>query len=1063
MTIDEYVASVKKRVASNISREHAYRTDLEQLLRHILPDVDVTNEPVNVTDCGSPDFVITRKGLPLGYIEAKDIGKDLNSKVYDEQFSRYRKALDNLIITDYLTFQFFQHGEMVKEISVGKLISQGVEATPENFPLLERWLNHFATFVAQTVTSPIKLAELMASKARLLEIILEGSLLRDLQDGVITELTSQFETFQDMLIHDLEPKQFADLYAQTLAYGLFAARYHDPTLATFDRNEAAQLIPHSNPLLRNLFQSVAGYNIDERIRSTVDNLAEVFRHADVRKILEGFGKATAQNDPIVHFYETFLAKYDPALRKSRGVWYTPEPVVGFIVRAVDEVLKKRFGLRDGLADNSKTSIEVESQVRDKRTSSGYRRYKKDVHKVQLLDPATGTGTFIAEVVRFIYTNHFEKSQGIWSSYVENDLIPRLNGFEILMASYAMAHLKLDMLLGETGYRASDTHQRLRVFLTNSLEEHHPDTHSLFAQWLSNESREANAVKKDAPVMVILGNPPYSGESRNKGDWIMNLMEDYKKEPGGQVPLQERNSKWINDDYVKFMRFAQHFVERNGEGIVAFINPHGFLDNPTFRGMRWNLLKTYDEIYTIDLHGNAKKNEVAQDGSKDENVFDIEQGVSINILIKTGEKSEKQLGRIFHHDLYGRRTAKYDYLSKTEFSDVAFQEVPCVDPLYYMVPKDFEAQLEYRNGFSLRNLFKTSSVGIVTARDKFCIKMSAGEVRSTIDRFLLLDDETARQEFDLGKDVRDWKIHLAKKDLIDSGNTDSRILPIDYRPFDTRYTYFTGRSKGFHCMPRGDVMQHLVSEGNIALMTCRQVAGGSWSHVGITDKIVDDSRVSNKSRERGYIFPLYLIPDDGSDRIPNFNEELIERLSNHLKIGFETERSDKRMDYFSPVDVFDYIYAVLHSEKYRERFNEFLKTDFPIIPYPNPDAFWPLVGLGGRLRSLHLLDADFLDESITAYPIPGNNRVTRGMTRTSPGYDATDDTTGIGWINDQQFFDDVPLVAWEFHSGGYQPAQKWLKDRQNMELSFNDIRHYQKIIAALVETHQLMQEVDSLLY
>ncbi|WP_420390689.1 hypothetical protein [Marinobacter sp.] len=393
MTLDEYFASVKNRVASNISREHAYRTDLEQLLRHILPDVDVTNEPVNVTDCGSPDFVITRKGLPLGYIEAKDIGKDLNSKVYDEQFSRYRKALDNLIITDYLTFKFFQHGEMVKEISVGKLTPQGVEATPENFPLLERWLNHFATFVAQTVTSPIKLAELMASKARLLEAILEGSLLRDLQDGAITELTSQFETFQDMLIHDLQPKQFADLYAQTLAYGLFAARYHDPTLATFDRNEAAQLIPHSNPLLRNLFQSVAGYNIDERIRSTVDNLAEVFRHADVRKILERFGKPTAQNDPIVHFYETFLAKYDPALRKSRGVWYTPEPVVGFIVRAVDEVLKKRFGLRDGLADNSKTSIEVESQVRDKRTSSGYRRYKKDVHKVQLLDPATGTGTF----------------------------------------------------------------------------------------------------------------------------------------------------------------------------------------------------------------------------------------------------------------------------------------------------------------------------------------------------------------------------------------------------------------------------------------------------------------------------------------------------------------------------------------------------------------------------------------------------------------------------------------------------------------------------------------------
>lgn len=1062
MTLDGYISSVKTRVASHISREHAYRTDLEQLIRNILPDVDVTNEPANVTDCGSPDFVITRKGLPLGYIEAKDVGKDLNSKLYSEQFSRYRKALDNLIITDYLTFQFFQHGEKVEEIRVGKLTPHGVVAIPENYPLLERWLENFSTFIAQTVTSPIKLAELMAGKARLLETILEDALHQDLANGATTELTSQFETFQNMLIHDLEPKQFADLYAQTLAYGLFAARYHDPTLETFDRNEAAELIPHSNPLLRNLFQSVAGYNIDGRIRSTVDNLAEVFRHADVRKILEGFGKATAQNDPIVHFYETFLAKYDPALRKSRGVWYTPEPVVGFIVRAVDEVLKDRFGLRDGLADNSKTSIEVESQVRDKRTSTGYRRYKKDVHKVQLLDPATGTGTFISEVVRFIYTTHFTNNQGIWSSYVENDLIPRLNGFEILMASYAMAHLKLDMLFGETGYRATETHQRLRVFLTNSLEEHHPDTHTLFAQWLSNESREANSVKKDTPVMVILGNPPYSGESRNKGEWIMRLMDDYKKEPGGEIPLQERNSKWINDDYVKFMRFAQHFVERNGEGVVAFINPHGFLDNPTFRGMRWNLLKTYDEIYTIDLHGNAKKKEVAPDGSKDENVFDIEQGVSINILIKTGKKADKELGRIFHHEVYGTRKIKYDYLSNAEFSSVPFQELNKVEPQFYMVPRNLDAQTQYDEGFSVRSLFRVRSVGIATARDNFTIHMSKNQVTNTIDRFLEIDDEKARYEFNLGPDVRDWKVNLARRDLIESGNSNNCIAPISYRPFDFRFTYYTGRSKGFHCMPRGEVMRHFVAGENIGLSFNRNIEQRRpFTDVFVFDRLIQHHSLSNK--EVNNIAPLYLYPEDGTERISNLSDEHLKEFESRLDLKFICEGHYDRNDSFSALDVFDYVYAVLYSPTYRLKFYEFLKTDYPKVPYPHPDTFWKLVDLGGRLRSIHLLDSDLLNETITTYPVAGDNRVTQKMTKTSPGFELTDGTSGKVWINDQQYFDDVPLTAWEFHIGGYQPAQKWLKDRNGMELSFDDIRHYQKIIAALTETHRLMLEVDSLLY
>ncbi|HRO08537.1 MAG TPA: N-6 DNA methylase [Saprospiraceae bacterium] len=403
---------------------------------------------------------------------------------------------------------------------------------------------------------------------------------------------------------------------------MFAARLHDPTLPTFSRQEAAELIPKSNPFLRKLFGYIAGPDIDDRIKWIVDSLVEIFLACNVEEILKNYGKSTKMEDPIIHFYETFLSEYDPKLRKARGVWYTPQPVVNFIVWAVDEILKTEFDLPQGLADTSKTKIKVDVQGK---------KVEQEVHKVQILDPATGTGTFLAEVVKHIHKK-FEGQQGIWSNYVETHLLPRLNGFELLMASYAMAHLKLDLLLTETGYKPTKD-QRFRVYLTNSLEEHHQDTGTLFANWLSTEANEANHIKRDNPVMVVIGNPPYSGESANKGEWIMNLMEDYKKEPGGKEKLKERNPKWINDDYVKFLRYGQHYIEKNGEGILAFINPHGFLDNPTFRGMRWNLMKTFDKIYTIDLHGNAKKKETAPDGSSDQNVFDIMQGVSINIFVK----------------------------------------------------------------------------------------------------------------------------------------------------------------------------------------------------------------------------------------------------------------------------------------------------------------------------------------------------------------------------------------------------------------------------------------------
>ncbi len=1081
MTLQSYLINLQKRFKTGIAREHAYRGDLQNLLEALAPEVLVTNEPARIA-CGAPDYVLTKNNIPVGYIEAKDIGVDLKSKTLKAQFNRYKASLDNLIFTDYLDFHLYIDGELVTTIAIAAIEDGEIVSKPENFAAFESLIKDFATHIGQTIKSSAKLSQMMAGKAKMLAQVIEKALLSDEENESDSTLKQQMHAFKQILIHDIQPKEFGDIYAQTIAYGMFAARLHDPTLATFSRQEAAELIPKSNPFLRKLFQYISGYDIDDRIEWIVSALADIFRATDVGALLQNFGKATQLNDPIIHFYENFLAEYDPKLRKARGVWYTPAPVVNFIVRAVDDVLKTEFGLKKGLADTSKTKIQVQSMTPDKRSKTGYRMVEKEVHRVQILDPATGTGTFLAEVVKHIYSKNFKAMQGMWSGYVEKDLIPRLNGFELLMASYAMAHLKLDMLLTETGYK-STSNQRFRIFLTNSLEEAHPDTGTLFASWLSDEANQANGIKRDAPVMVVLGNPPYSGESANKGQWIMDLMDDYKKEPGGKEKLKERNPKWINDDYVKFMRYGQHFVEKNGEGILAFINPHGFLDNPTFRGMRWNLLKTYDTIYTIDLHGNSKKKETCPDGSPDVNVFDIQQGVSINILVKTGKKKTSELGKIFHFDLYGKRELKYDFLWKNSLQSIDFNVLPNKAPMYFMVQKDFEAAEKYEKGFKITDCFNVNSVGIVTARDALTIQGTKEEVKRIVHDFAKLDIEEARVKYKLGKDARDWKVHLAQKDLLDSNLSDDNICRISYRPFDVKYTYYTGNSKGFQCMPRGKVMHHLSKGKNIGIVIGRQgqvVGNMQWNLSFITNNITDFNLYY---RGGGMVFPLYLYNSDSKDlfdksqRIPNLNPKIITEIAKKLDLTFVPEKeaegnvcmansSELRDDFkttFAPIDLLDYIYAVLHSPNYRETYKEFLKIDFPRVPYPtDTDVFWKLVALGGELRQWHLLEHPRIEDYITSYPKDGDNLITRKMTKRSIGFEATSDTHGRVWVNDEQYFDGVPLVAWEFYIGGYQPAQKWLKDRVGRVLDFEDILHYQQMIVALTETSRVMEEVDLVL-
>ena len=1053
MTLEQYIDNIDKRYRLGNATEHTFRGDLQQLLESLVPTIRATNEPKRQS-CGAPDYILTKKDIPVGFIEAKDIGdKDLDGAKKTgnkEQFDRYKASLNNLIFTDYLSFHLYRDGEFITKISIGEITEKGIKPLTENFASFENLIKDFCSHVGQTIKSSKKLAEMMAGKARLLSDIIGKALTSDEINHEDSTLKDQMLAFKQILIHDITPQGFADVYAQTIAYGMFAARLHDPTLPTFSRQEAAELIPKSNPFLRKLFGYIAGPDIDDRIKWIVDSLTDIFLACNVEEILKNYGKSTKMEDPIIHFYETFLSEYDPKLRKSRGVWYTPQPVVNFIVRAVDDILKTEFDLPQGLADTNKTKIKVDVQGK---------KVEQEVHKVQILDPATGTGTFLAEVVKHIHKK-FEGQQGIWSNYVETHLLPRLNGFELLMASYAMAHLKLDLLLTETGFKPT-SNQRFKVYLTNSLEEHHQDTGTLFANWLSSEANEANHIKRDTPVMCVIGNPPYSGISSNNGEWISNLIEDYKYVDG--VHFNERKH-WLNDDYVKFLRYGQHFIEKNGSGVLAYINPHGFLDNPTFRGMRWHLLKTYDKIYTIDLHGNSKKKETAPDGSVDINVFDIQQGVSINIFIKTGKKKPNELGKVFHCDLYGKRDIKYNYLTENSLKSTNFKEIQYSAPYFFFVPKNEVERNNFEKGFKISDLFPLNTSGFASANDDCNISFSVIEQRKKIDDLLELDEHIWRHKYNKKKDSRDWQYLFAKEDATENKNGD--ISKIAYRPFDIRFSLYTGKSRGLYASPQPNVMRHLYKE-NLSINLVKRSRNEDFVRPLISRGIVDKSIIS--SLDNANIFPLYLYREANgqqtieqtSERTPNLNSEIVKKIAENLGLTFTNEKETTE-NTFAPIDILDYIYAVLHSPSYREKYKEFLKIDFPRVPYPkDQDTFWQLVKLGGEIRQIHLLESPKVEQYITQYPIDGDNVVGKPKYVPIPKNEETGVLQGNVFINDSQYFANVPLTAWKFYIGGYQPAQKWLKDRRGRTLEFDDILHYQKIIVALSETDRLMKEIDKI--
>ncbi|WP_245542570.1 type ISP restriction/modification enzyme [Segetibacter koreensis] len=644
---------------------------------------------------------------------------------------------------------------------------------------------------------------------------------------------------------------------------------------------------------------------------------------------------------------------------------------------------------------------------------------------------------------------FAGQQGIWSNYVKRHLLPRLNGFELLMASYAMAHLQLDLLLTETGYKPTKD-QRFKVFLTNSLEESHPDTGTLFANWLSTEANEANRIIRDTPVMCVIGNPPYAVSSSNKSidsegkkTWIGKLIDDYKKD------LNERKIN-LDDDYIKFIRYGQHFIDKNGSGILAYISNNSFIDGITHRQMRKHLLESFDKIYILDLHGSAKKNEAAVDGSKDENVFDIQQGVSINIFIRSDLNKKGRLTEVNHFDFYGRRLDKYHTLSENTLNSINWNKIDIKEPNFFFVPKDFSGDKIYNVSFSLSDIFLENGSGVKNERDDICKQFTRSEMVNVINDFRNLSEGEIKSKYHV-KDTRDWKVLNAKKDVLQNNNDNFYVLNL-YRPFDERYTYYTGTTRGFIGTPGSKRMYHLINKNNIGLLTCRQQSTFDFQHVFVTKHISDICSLSSQTKETGYVLPLYVYPNTplykATARIPNLDVSIVELIGDSVSLTFTNEK-ETTPNTFAPIDILDYIYAVLHSPAYREKYKEFFKIDFPRVPYPkDATTFWQLVKLGGEIRQIHLLESPVVEQYITQYPIDGDNTVRKVKYQ-----------DGKVYINEIQYFANVPELAWNFYIGGYQPAQKWLKDRKDRKLEFDDILHYQKIIVALAETERLMREID----
>lgn len=1026
-----YLQQIFAKAKTKEASERTYYPVLEEFLKNFRKDSKVIIEGKN-SAVGIPDFKVrTEKDVLIGYIEAKDLGRDLDrlSKEERKQIDKYRKEYPKLVVTNFIEFRLYEEGKLVDSVVISQPVTVKI-GTPalDNEGKATGLFERFFSTTIQEVHSTKRLSELLAHKTRVLRDLIKEEI--DLTDDIETETERLLETFQKTLKPDMTPEMFSDMYAQTITFGLFVARINSDH-HEFTRYTAHSLIPHTIPLLKKIFWVLSGQDVPQHIEWQVDEITEILANTKIEKITEEFFRHGKGRDPIIHFYETFLAEYDSKQREQLGVYYTPQPVVSYITRSLNKILKENFGKKGGFADKS----------------------------VIVLDPAAGTLTFPAEAIS-IAKQEFESSHGTggWNSLVRTHVLKNFYAFEILMAPYAVGHLKISLLLRELGYEMNSD-DRFELYLTNTLDmKKFKPQKEILAEEISKESERAYEIKDKIPVLVVMGNPPYSGHSSNKGEWIEKQIEEYKKVDG--KPLGEKNPKWLNDDYVKFIRFAQWKIEKTGQGILGYITNHAWLDNPTFRGMRDSLIETFDEIYVLNLHGSALKKEKVpgevqkkeEIGERDEGVFGIRPGTSITLAVKNGNSTGKC--NVHYAEQWGPRARKFEWLDSHDIENTEWDTITPESPSYLFVKRDDEGWKQYKNFVSINEIFPVNSVGIVTSRDDFAIGFDRTTLENRIRNFIHSNesDDLIKQAFGLRENSR-WKVADVRAELRRVRNWEERIHRILYRPFDERWLFY---HTAVIERSRQEVMKHMLRE-NLAIVACRQVAGPGFEHVFISSGLTDDSYVSNKSRERGYVFPLYLRDNETQrslieDSNIGFNidwNKLPEWMGTIQPFTSPTTNNFVQV----PEAIFYYIYAILYSSIYRKKYEEFLKSDFPKIPFTDDyELFQQLAMLREQLAELHLLKSALLDSPASKYEGKGDDKIQKR--------DYHEASRRL-YINDSQYFDGLASEVWNYYVGGYQVLDKWLKDRGGRVLSPEEQFHFRKMIASLAYTIEVQKRIDKL--
>lgn len=1012
-----YLKSIYKTYMSGDATEPSYYYPLKELLEDFAKESEkaagITVQPKK-TKAGIPDFLLkTKAGKIIGYIEAKDPMIDsLINEAQTEQLQRYRESLPNLILTNFLEFYLFREGKIINEVRLANpvFLKLGKQPVPENTDKFNELLDQFFSFsIPQTYTAKALATELAKRTRFLSRLILEE--LSEETEGI----SGIYKAFKEELIESLTEESFADMYAQTISYGLFSARIQAKE-KEFSPSTAYEYIPRTIPLLRQLFWFLTGPNRPESLEWIVDDIAGVLASADLSSIIKEFHTKVWTDDPVLHFYETFLAVYNPRERERCGVYYTPEPVVSYIVHSIHHILKDKFGKADGLADKS----------------------------VTLLDPAAGTLSFPSMAIRLAKDELEGKGKGgIFPGLVKEHILPHFYAFELMVAPYAIGHFKAAIVLEDLGYRLG-SNERFQFYLTNSLEMKEVKQIELMPD-LTREGQKAKEIKEKIPILVVCANPPYSVSSENKSEFIETLMDDYKKDV-----RQERNIQPLSDDYIKFIRFAQWKIEQAGQGVIGYITNNSYLSGIIHRGMRHNLLQAFDEIYILNLHGSSRIGEHAPDGGKDENVFDIQQGVAIILLIKTS-KGKGTKGTAYYADVYGLREAKYKYLLESDVTTTKWQTLELKEPHYFFVPKDFALEKDYQKFWSVTEIFDESSSGVTTHRDHFAVGFTKEEIVQRLRVFTgNLSDELVKEGLKL-HDTGTWKLKEARrktKEKLKDENLEDEVYPYTYRPLDNRWVYY---SELLLDRPRQEIMKHILFD-NLALVTTRQLANLPFAHCFVSSSIGDKCLISLTTKETSYFFPLYLYlfpsekdlskdTPESKNRQPNFKPEFLSAIQK----AFGKE--------LSPKEIFYYIYGVLYSNIYRKKYEEFLQIDFPRIPFtPYYQLFQEVSKLGKQLVELHLLKSPLLSQPEAKYPISGTDKVERRE---------YEEKTSRVFINSQQYFEGVPKEVWEYRIGSYQILDKWLKDRRGRSLSPNDMEHYLKVITAIKHTITLQQQIDEL--